>query len=183
MQVDDCFRCISRHTAPPGCLVDNGQGAVPLGRSRSASPAQMITDTDVCSCTALLRFRSSLATSVSPSKEGGAGTAFSPRTMSRRPLGHLSFRLQMHVRAVHFRLTTAGPWTRPALHDMPGLSPQDAHGGAPMPRCFLPGRLHHAHFTDEVMATPHSERFALVPRVTQQGRSQDSPPRGTSTQI
>ena len=31
MRVDDCFRYSLRHTALPGCLVDKGQGATPLG--------------------------------------------------------------------------------------------------------------------------------------------------------
>ena len=31
MRVDDCFRYSLRHTALPGCLVDKGQGAAPLG--------------------------------------------------------------------------------------------------------------------------------------------------------
>ena len=29
--MDDCFRYSLRHTALPGCLVDKGQGAAPLG--------------------------------------------------------------------------------------------------------------------------------------------------------
>lgn len=73
----------------------------------SASPAQqtgfasLITDTEVCSCTALLRFRSPLGTSVSPSKEGGPGTTSSP-------LGPFSPRLPPFPPAPALALSTPG---------------------------------------------------------------------------
>lgn len=73
----------------------------------SASPAQqtgfasLIMDTEVCSCTALLRFRSPLGTSVSPSKEGGPGITSSP-------LGPFSPRLPPFPPAPALALSTPG---------------------------------------------------------------------------